>query len=88
MRKIWLLILTWINAPYFVWMWMLISQTQIHNPWFLHDIIMMILLTPFFWVTGMYYFAYHGWLPLYYAVTTPILYFGYRRYKRKAKKHK
>jgi len=53
-----------------------------NTPFTIIDLIMIILLTPFFWATGMYYFAIHGWLAIYFIVTGIPLCLGYWQYKK------
>jgi len=52
-------------------------------PFTIKDLIMFILLTPFFLSMGLYYFAIHGWLEVYYVSMGIITYIAYRKWWRK-----
>jgi len=82
MRNIWFVVLVWLSLPYFAWMYMLYSEyVPAGTPFTLIDLVMIILLTPFIWATGYYYFAIHGWLFVYFVVTGVPLYLVYRWWK-------
>ena len=89
MRKIWYVVLVWINVPYVVVMSRMISEVLSKNPyWTPMDTFMIILLTPFFWCASMFIAAIEGWLVPYFIISGTILcvtYYLYLKHKNKVK---